>query len=93
MIKHVVMWRFVDKNAVSEARRRLEKMRGRVPSMTALETGVDFKGGPAAYDLVLITTHPDRAALDAYQNDAFHIGVKSFLGGLDCDRAVVDFEC
>ena len=92
MVKHVVMWRYENKDDVAVAQRELEAMKGKVPSMMDLETGVDFNGSPAAFDLVLITTHRDKAALDAYQDDPLHCDVKAVLGKLKSERVVVDFE-
>ena len=84
MIKHVVMWKFSNKNHVTAAKDALDGMKGRVPSILSLETGVDFqKSGASSYDLVLITTHQDRAQLDTYQADPVHGEVKALLGGLD----------
>jgi len=93
MIKHVVMWKFSNKNHVTVAKDALDGMKGRVPSMLSLETGVDFhQSGASSYDLVLITTHQDRAQLDTYQADPIHGEVKTLLGGLESERVVVDFE-
>ena len=92
MVKHIVMWKFDERADAEVARDRLEGMRGRVPSMLDIETGLDFNGSPAAYDLVLITSHADRDALQTYQDDPVHGEVKSFLGSLKSRRVVVDFE-
>ena len=92
MIKHVVMWRYVNKNDIRIAREQLESMKGRVSGMLSIETGVNILDSPASYDLVLITEHRDRAALDAYQEDPLHCEVKVVLGGLKAERTVVDYE-
>ncbi len=92
MIKHVVMWRYRNKEDIEIARTRLEGMRGKVPTMLSLEVGVDINRSDAAYDLVLITTHEDWSMLEAYQADNLHCGIKAVLGKLDSERVVVDFE-
>ena len=92
MIKHIVMWRYKNKSDIETARKQLESLRNRVPSMLSIETGVNFLDSPASYDLVLITEHKDKAALDIYQADLFHAEVKAVLGKLDSERVVVDFE-
>jgi len=92
MIKHVVMWRYSDKNDIEVARGQLESLRDRVPSMLNIETGVNVLDSPASYDLLLITEHRDRAALDAYQEDPLHVQVKAVLGKLESERVVVDYE-
>ncbi len=92
MVKHVVMWRYRNKNDIEIARVQLEGLKNRVPSMVGLEVGVNYQGSTASYDLVLITEHEDRAALDAYQDDPIHGEVKAVLGKLDSERVVVDYE-
>jgi len=92
MIKHVVMWRYSDKKDIEIAREHLESLRGRVPSMMNIETGVNLPNSPSSYDLLLVTEHRDRAALEAYQEDPFHVQVKAVLGKLESERAVVDYE-
>ena len=83
MIKHVVMWRYKNESDIETARKELEGMRGKIPSMFSIEIGVNFLIGPASYDLVLITEHEDRTVLDAYQADPVHRGVKNVLGKLN----------
>lgn len=92
MVKHIVMWSYENKEDIAIAKEQLESMRGHVPTMLSLEVGVNFSGSPAACDLVLITTHRDRASLKAYQNDARHVRVKEVLGGLRSQRCVADYE-
>lgn len=92
MVKHVVMWRYRNKSDIKTAKELLDGMRGKVPSLLSIETGVNYLDGPASYDLVLITEHNDRAALDTYQVDPLHEEVKAVLGKLDSERVVVDFE-
>ncbi len=92
MVKHVVMWRFTDKSDINVFREQLESMRDKVPTMLDIQTGVDFNKSVAAYDLILITSHKNTAALDAYQNDPLHLKVKAVLGKMDVERVVVDFE-
>jgi hypothetical protein len=92
MVKHLVMWRYKNKGDIETAREQLESMRGKVSTLLNIETGVNFLDSPASYDLVLITEHIDRAALDAYQNDPLHEEIKAVLGALESERVVVDYE-
>lgn len=92
MVKHVVMWRYKNKSNIEAARELLESMRDKVPSLLKIETGINYLDSPASYDLVLITEHKDRAALDEYQADALHCDIKAVLGKFESERVVVDFE-
>lgn len=92
MVKHVVMWRYKNKSDIKIAQDLLDGMKGKVPSLLNIETGVNYLDSPASYDLVLITEHKNQAALDAYQVDPLHEEVKVVLGKLDSERVVVDFD-
>ena len=92
MVKHVVMWRLKDQADGPAIREKLEGMIGKVPSLAALETGENFASGEAAFDLVLITEHADRTALETYGNDPDHVKVKEFIAPRVAERVVVDFE-
>jgi hypothetical protein len=92
MIKHVVMWKVKDRDDIPSLRECLESMKGTVPTLIDLETGGDVVRGDKSWDLVLISTHRDREALDAYQDDPIHGEVKKTVGALVTDRASVDFE-
>lgn len=92
MIKHVVMWKVKNREDIPALREKLKSMKGKVPSLIDLETGTDVVRGEKSWDLVLISTHRDREALDTYQDDPFHGGVKEYVGPRVTDRASVDFE-
>ena len=50
----------------------LLSMRGREETALAVEAGVDTLRSPRSYDLVLIVTLADRAALERYQTAGYH---------------------
>ncbi len=92
MVKHVVLWSFNDKKDISIAKELLESLQGNVPHMLSLEVGVNFNENSSAYDLALITTHHDRASLEAYQDDSFHGEIRNKLNGIKSSRIFADFE-
>jgi hypothetical protein len=98
MIRHVVMWKL---KGPSEAERRAQALqvhaalvglRGKVPGMSSLEAGVGKAEGEQACDVVLVTTHDDWAALEAYQQHPDHQRVAQLIGELRVERRVVDYE-
>lgn len=70
----------------------LEGLVGKVPSILSLEVGINFSTRPIAYDLVLITTHKDRQALEEYQIHPEHKKVAELVNQWKEEGAVVDFE-
>ena len=92
MVKHVVMWKLKDKNRAEELKDAIYSMKGKVPSMVDVECGINFNPGEAACDLVLISTHNNRAELDDYQDDPLHGEIKKIVGPAAMSRHVTDFE-
>lgn len=95
MIKHVVMWTFAaekKQETIERACQLLEAMPAQIPAIETLEVGRNFSDRPVAHDLVLITTHKDRQALQEYQQHPQHVKVAEFIGSAKEQAAVVDFE-
>ena len=95
MIKHIVMWKFKDTVSVAEQqemKRQLLALQGRVPSLTAIEVGMDFSKKEPSMDMVLYSEFQTKADLQAYATHPEHLKVVAFVKPLVCDRAVVDYE-
>jgi len=99
MIKHVVMWKLKPEaegnSKVKNKEIATEKLLGLKPiisQITSLEVGDNLNPTDAAYDLVLISTHEDKASLAAYIDHPAHKEVAGFIGKIVADRKVVDFE-
>ena len=98
-VRHVVMWKLREQaegadraaNAV-RVKAALEALRGRIPGLLRLEVGVDYNRSPAAWDVVLVSEHESRAALEAYQVHPEHVRVAELIGKVRADRAVVDYD-
>ena len=67
-----------------------------VPSLQAIEVGLNVAEGDAAFDVVLTTLFEDDAGVgfvdrhaEAYATDPLHLEVVDFVRRLVCDRAVV----
>ena len=94
MFKHIVMWRFkpeVKREDQLEMKRQLEALLDVVPSLQAIEVGLNVSEGDAAFDVVLTTLFEDKAGFQAYATDPLHLEVVDFVRRLVCDRAVVDY--
>ena len=94
MFKHIVMWRFkpeVMQEDKLEMKRQLEALADVVPSLQAIEVGLNVAKVDAAYDVVLTTVFEDQAGFQAYATDPLHLEVVDFVRKMVCDRAVVDY--
>jgi hypothetical protein len=94
MIKHVVMWRLHENNQEnrSEISCLLSGLPDIIDDLVSPEVGSNFSLSEFAYDLVLITTHGDKAALERYKEHPEHILVANRIKELTRERVVVDFE-
>ena len=95
MLKHIVMWRFkpeVKQEDKLEMKQQLESLMDVVPSLQAIEVGMNVAKGDAAYDVVLTTVFENEVGFQAYATDPLHLEVVDFVRELVCDRAVVDYK-
>jgi Stress responsive A/B Barrel Domain len=94
MVTHVVMWKLKDRS--EDNARRVQalvmSMRGRIPGMLELDAGIDYTRSERSFDVVLITKHENRAALEQYQVHPVHEEVKSVMLQLRDVSVAVDFE-
>lgn len=93
MIKHVVCFKMLDANDKEKTKEVLLSMDGKVPMLKGIEVGVDFLGSPRSYDVYLSVVLEDKAALDAYQKDAYHCDVvKTYMHAHVEKSVAIDFE-
>lgn len=95
MVIHVVMWQFKDdvdgEAAFAELKPLLEGLCEKIPELDSLELGLNFNDD-SPWDLVLRSTHKDRAALDAYRIHPEHVVAAKKVVALVKDWALVDFS-
>jgi hypothetical protein len=77
MLKHVVAFKLKAPTPalLEETRRILLSMEGKVPMLRSIEVGVDVLHSERSYDVILMVTLDDEAALAAYQQDPYHVSV------------------
>ena len=102
MIRHVVMWKLKEHAEGADRAANVEKMRALLESCRAVVPGiVEFDVGVAApasgleatYDVVLVSTFANRAALDAYQAHPDHAAIIPFIAAVREARQCVDYAC
>lgn len=91
MLTHVVCFKFEDLQIAEQVKVRLLSMAGRVPSLRAIEAGVDVLRSPRSYDVALITRFDDLAGMEAYQVHPVHQEVAGFIKQHSKGSVAVDF--
>jgi hypothetical protein len=98
MLRHVVMWSFLDEAEgqakaanMAQVRLALLGLRPQVPEILAMEIGEDIGIGRDPWDMVLVMSFTDAAALDRYQNHPEHKKISAFVAKVRRARACVDF--
>ncbi len=93
MIKHVVCFKLKEGENLNETAEILRSMEGKVPQLKSIEVGVDILKSERSYDIILIVTLDDKAALDAYQSDPYHCDVvKKHMHAVRESSVAIDYE-
>lgn len=99
MIKHVVMWKLRETAEQNDKegnkkiiKEKLLELKQIIPEIDSMEIGENFNSSDTACDLVLITTHINGAALEAYLLHPAHKEAATFISRVVAERRVVDFE-
>jgi hypothetical protein len=95
MIRHIVMYKFVDKKEgiVEKTKEVLYSMKGIVPEVIDIEAGGDFLGSERSFDFVLVVTLKGKEALASYQKNDYHVGVvKKYMHSIMKESHSVDYE-
>ena len=92
MFVHIVFFKFGAVENAPEAKRRLESMRGHVPSLRHIEVGLDCVHSDRSWHMVLDTRFDNREGYEAYATDPKHLEVLSFLKTVVSQSATVDYQ-
>jgi len=92
MVKHIVLFKLKDQKDRTLALDTLNSMKGKIEGLVDLETGEDFLASERSYDIALICTLKDKAALDTYQDHPVHLPVKKIMHSIRESSVAVDFE-
>ena len=92
MVKHIVLFKLKDQKDRQRALDALRSMKGKIEGLIDLEAGEDFLSSERSYDIALICTLKDRAALDFYQAHPAHQPVKKIMHEIRGGSVAVDFE-
>ncbi len=99
MLTHIVMWKFQDNAAGADrqtnlrlAREKLLSLADRIPGIQGWHVGLNVTAHPQSFDIVLVSTFADAAALVRYQEHPLHQEVVQFLRAVQSGRSFVDYE-
>lgn len=92
MVKHIVIWKLKDIKDGPKFKSLIESLEGKIPGLLSIEAGLDINRSDAAGDIILISTHTDKEALDLYQDHPEHLKAKDQIVKAVTSRTVVDFE-
>lgn len=93
MIKHIVCFKLREGESAEKAKEVLLSMQGNVPILKEIEVGVDVLHSARSYDVILVVVLDDLSALDAYQQDPYHVDVvKKHMSAVAKSSVAIDFE-
>lgn len=99
VVRHVVMWRLKDRDALTtssakwaELQACVAAMRTGIPGLLKVDLGMDAPRTADSTDLILFSEFDSWASLDGYQVHPVHEDFKKLLGPLRTERRVADYE-
>ena len=91
MLYHVVCFKMNDGVAPSELVDRLRRLRGTIPGLESLEAGESVSGADSQWEVGLLTTFADAAALEAYRVHPAHQEVVAWIKENTRERTFIDY--
>lgn len=97
MVKHIVLWNFLDTMTEEQKKEAVENMKGLLEPIKELVPGaVDIQviGNQVASsnrDVALISTFETIEALATYQTHPAHVEAGKYVRSVTCDRACMDY--
>ena len=93
MIKHIILFQFRDPaECIPTVMEKLHSMEAVIPEIRSMETGADFLHSGRSYDMALIVTVDDRAALEVYDKHPYHQEVRKYIHEHRTASVACDFE-
>ena len=99
MIRHVVMWRFLDEahgktkeENLDIVRERLLGLKNIIPEIRNMHVGKDETHSEMSYDMALMIDFDSKDDMATYQCHPEHVKISQYVKGARSDRACVDFE-
>lgn len=95
MLRHIVIFRFKPETTEADRQAFLSLLRGlpeKIAEIKSFEAGIDVVRAPRSFDLALVTSFDDLAALERYAKHEHHLPVVE-RAKIVCEQvAAVDYE-
>ncbi len=98
MVKHIVLWNFIDtmseeakKEAVCKMKQLLEPIKELVPGAVDIQV-IGNELDSSNRDVALISTFETVEALATYQTHPAHVEAGKYVRSVTCDRACMDYS-
>lgn len=91
MLRHIVCFQFHDKKDAAIAREKLLALKGVIPEILEMEVGIDVLSTHRSYDMALVATFEDQAALEAYDKHSAHLAVREYIQSVRKASVAVDY--
>lgn len=100
MIRHIVMWKLKEfsteaekQSVISTIKSKLMSLKGKVPSLKAIEVGSNApEAAPTNWDVALVTDFETIEGLNEYQVHPEHVKVATYIREQVASRSCVDYE-
>lgn len=98
MIQHIVVWKLIEMTdearavAVNRFRDELSALVGVIPGFRSISITEDIAEIDSNADVVLLSTHDSRDALEAYRSHPEHVASATWWAQLVARREAVDSE-
>lgn len=99
MVKHIVLWNFVEElsqeerlKAGAKMKELLEPIKEKVPGAIEIKVVLNELNS-SNRDVALISTFETVNALQSYQVHPDHVEAGKYVRSVTCNRACMDYEC
>lgn len=99
MVRHIVLWKFLEQAGGADrqtnlirARELLLSLKSAIPEIMEIEVGITAPTSEQSFHLALNSRFGSYEALRTYQNHPAHLRVVDFLRKVQSAKAVADFE-
>lgn len=93
MFKHIIFFKFKDKEYAKQVKPMLEGLVGKVPSLRSMEVGIDDLETYRSWHMSLIATFDDLKGFEEYDVHPDHLKVREFVQTVRTDSAAIDYDC
>ncbi len=92
MIKHIVLFRIPDPEAVKKAKEMLLALPDQIDVIRDWEVGEAYDAGETGYELALISSFDSKEDLETYDGHPAHVEVRNYIRAVRTGSAACNYE-